>query len=71
MRRIVSEIEHRDARLEALLDQIRLVGCMIDQAYLGLVARLPDIEPSLRAARIAVAEDSTRRWRKVVREMHA
>jgi hypothetical protein len=70
-RRIVSEIERRDARLETLLDQIRRVGCMVDRAYLGLVARLPDIEPRLRAARLAEAEEKTRRWRRIVREMHA
>ena len=69
-RRIVSEIQRRDARLEALLEKIRLVGCMVDRAYLSLVARLPDVEPSLRAARLAAAEESTRRWRRVVRDLH-
>ncbi len=69
-RRIVAEIARRDARLEALLDKIGLVGCMVDRAYLSLVARLPDVEPSLRAARLAAAEEGTRRWRQVVREMH-
>ena len=70
-RRIVAEIERRDARLEAVLDHVRLVGCMVDQAYFGLVARLPDIEPGLRTARRAAAEEATRRWRHVVRAMHA
>ncbi len=70
-RRIVAEIERRDARLEAVLDHVRLVGCMVDQAYFGLVARLPDIEPGLRSARAAAAEASRRAWRNHVRAMHA
>lgn len=70
-RRIVAEIERRDERLEAVLDQVRLVGCMVDQAYLNLVARLPDIEPALRSARAAAAEASRRAWREYVRAMHA
>jgi len=70
-RRIVSEIARRDARLEAVLDQVHLVGCMMDAAFLNLVARLPDIEPGLRTARFAAAQEASRRWYQVVREMAA
>lgn len=68
---ILSEIERRDARLDAVLDQVRLVGCRVDQAHLGLADRLPNIEPSLRTARLAEAQEKTGAWQRHVRALHA
>jgi excisionase family DNA binding protein len=71
VRRVVEEIQRRDASSDALREQLRLIAWMIDRAYCGLVGRLPDVEPSLRAARMASAERSVLLWRKAVRSSRA
>jgi hypothetical protein len=64
--RVVSEIRGTRVHLDGVGEKIRLLGCMIDQAYQGLVGRLPDVVPELREARIASVEQSTWRWRRAV-----
>lgn len=71
VRRVVEEIQRRDASSDALREQLRLIAWMIDRAYCGLVGRLPDVEPNLRAARMASAERSVLLWRKAVRSTRA
>jgi hypothetical protein len=64
--RVVSEIRSTEVHLDGVAEKIRLLACMIDQAYQGLVGRLPEVPPDLREARIATAEEATRRWRRAV-----
>jgi hypothetical protein len=64
--RVVSEIRSTEVHLDGVAEKIRLLACMIDQAYQGLVGRLPEVPPGLREARIAAADEATSRWRRAV-----
>jgi hypothetical protein len=39
---------------------------MVDQAYQGLVGRLPEVPVALRESRIAAADEAATRWRAAV-----
>ena len=64
--RLVGEIRGTEVQADGLAEKIRLLACMIDQAYQGLVGRLPDVPAALRESRIAAADEATTRWRAAV-----
>ena len=67
---VVKEIRAQEGRVDAVLEALRLVACMVDQAYEGLVGRLPDVEEEVRKQRIAIAHDAAQRWRRAVNRLH-
>lgn len=55
-----------DRKLDAALQRLSVLACMLDQAYQGIIGRMNDVPAQLRAQRAAVAEESAQRWRSAV-----
>jgi hypothetical protein len=63
---IAGALQESDRRANAILEKLRLLACMLDRSYEGIVVQLVDADPATREARIARATESTKRWRRAV-----
>jgi len=67
---VVKEIHAQETRVDSLFDALRLLACMLDQSYQGLVTRLPEVDDDVRRQRIASAQEAAKRWRRAVKRLH-
>ncbi|HXZ24445.1 MAG TPA: hypothetical protein VEH08_06885 [Methanomassiliicoccales archaeon] len=63
---IAGALQESDRRTNAVLEKIRLLACMLDRSYEGIVVQMAEADPATREARIAKATESTKRWRRAV-----
>jgi hypothetical protein len=63
---IAGALQESDRRTNAVLDKLRLLACMLDRSYEGIVVQLAEADPATREARIARATESIKRWRRAV-----
>jgi hypothetical protein len=63
-------LQESERRTSAVLEKLRLLACMLDQAYQGIVVQMAEANPATREARIARATESTKRWRRAVAALY-
>jgi len=67
---IAGALQEQDRRTNALLEKLRLLACMLDRSYEGIVVQMVEADPATREARIARATESTKRWRRAVAALY-
>jgi len=67
---IAGALQESDRRTSAVLEKLRLLACMLDQAYQGIVVQMVEADPATREARIARATESAKRWRRAVAALY-
>ena len=67
--RMSEEHAAHQRKLDAVLQRLSVLACMLDQAYQGVIGRMSDVPAQVLAQRAAVAEESAQRWRAAVAKL--
>ena len=67
---IAGALQESERRTNAVLEKLRLLACMLDRTYEGIVVQMVAPDPTTREARIARATESAKRWRRAVAALY-